>query len=95
MTKALKDPKTRIFVLFPALDQIPNSPSNQRQIIVTAFGFSALQTTLSNFNDGFMEVAAIWTAAIIVSRIPNSRAYVWRSIHHPSFGWVLSIEFLP
>ncbi|KAG1807172.1 MFS general substrate transporter [Suillus subaureus] len=76
MLEALKDPKTWIFALFAALDQIPNSLSNQRQIIMTTIGFSDLQTTLLSCVDGFMEVATIWTGVMIVSRIPNSRAYV-------------------
>ncbi|KAG1838582.1 MFS general substrate transporter [Suillus subalutaceus] len=95
MLEALKDPKTWIFALFSALDQIPNSLTNQRQIIVTSFGFSDLQTTLLSCVDGFVEVATIWTGVTIVSRIPNSRAYVGAVYFIPALVGVFMIELLP
>lgn len=95
MIEALKDPKTWLFAVFAALDQIPNSLSNQRQIIMTTLGFSDLQTTLLSCVDGFMEVATIWTGVMIVSRIPNSRAYVGAVYFIPALAGVLMIEFLP
>ena len=50
------DPKTWLFALFSAVDNIPNSLTNQRQIIVSSFGFSNLQTTLLGCVDGFIEI---------------------------------------
>ncbi|KAG1775687.1 major facilitator superfamily domain-containing protein [Suillus placidus] len=67
------------------------STANHRDII----GFSALQTTLLSCVDGFMEVATIWTGVMIVSRIPNSRAYVGAVYFIPALVGVLMIEFLP
>ncbi|KAG0692259.1 MFS general substrate transporter [Suillus ampliporus] len=93
--EALKDPKTWIFAVFAALDQIPNSLSNQRQIIVASLGFTALQTTLLSCVDGVIQVATIWTGVMIVSRIPNSRAYVGAGCYIPPLAGVLMIEFLP
>ncbi|EEB86756.1 hypothetical protein MPER_16170, partial [Moniliophthora perniciosa FA553] len=40
MIEALLDPKTWVLALFSALDNVPNSLTNQRQIIVSSFGFS-------------------------------------------------------
>jgi hypothetical protein len=61
MIEALTDPKTWLFALFSALDNIPNSLTNQRQIIVSSFGFTTLQTTLLGCVDGFVEIATIFT----------------------------------
>jgi len=95
MIEALKDPKTWVFAVFSALDQIPNSLTNQRQIIVTSLGFSTLQTTLLSCVDGFIEIATIWTGVMISSRIQNSRAYVGAVYYIPALVGVLMIEFLP
>jgi hypothetical protein len=95
MIEALKDPKTWIFALFSVLVQIPNSLTNQRQIIVTTFGFTSLQTTLLSCVDGVVEIATIWTGTTISSRIPNSRAYVGALYFIPTLVGVLMIEFLP
>ncbi|KAH7882092.1 MFS general substrate transporter [Phlebopus sp. FC_14] len=95
MIEALKDPKTWLFALFSALDNVPNSLTNQRQIIVASFGFSYLNTTLLGCVDGFIEIATIWTGVIIASRINNSRAYVGALYFVPSLVGVLMIEFLP
>ncbi|KAJ6626492.1 hypothetical protein B0H10DRAFT_1998604, partial [Mycena sp. CBHHK59/15] len=56
MIEALKEPKTWLFALFSALDNVPNSLTNQRQIIVSSFGFSTLQTTLLGCVDGVVEI---------------------------------------
>ena len=45
MIEALLDPKTWLFALFSALDNVPNSLTNQRQIIISSFGFTYLDTT--------------------------------------------------
>ncbi|KAJ8581104.1 MFS general substrate transporter [Rhizopogon salebrosus TDB-379] len=95
MMEALKDPKTWIFAIFAALDQIPNSLTNQRQIIVTSLGFTTLQTTLLSCVDGVIEIVTIWTGTMIASRIPNSRAYVGAIYFIPALAGVLMIEFLP
>jgi hypothetical protein len=95
MVEALKDPKTWIFALFAVLDQIPNSLTNQRQIIVTTLGYTPLKTTLLSCVDGFIEVATIWTGTMISSRIPNSRAYVGAIYFIPALAGVLMMELLP
>jgi len=55
------DPKTWLFALFAALIDVPNSLTNQRQIIVTEFGFTTLQTTLLGCVDGLVEILTIIT----------------------------------
>ncbi|SJL04531.1 related to permease of the major facilitator superfamily [Armillaria ostoyae] len=95
MIEALTDPKTWLFALFAALDNIPNSLTNQRTIIVSSFGFSNLQTTLLSCVDGFVEIVTIWTGVIIASRIPNSRAYVGAIYMLPNVLGVFLVNFLP
>jgi len=95
MIEALLDPKTWLFALFSALDNIPNSLTNQRQIIVSSFGFSALQTTLLGCVDGVIEILTIFTGVKIVSRIPNSIAYVAVIYFIPNILGVFLVNFLP
>jgi len=93
--EAFLDPKTWLFALFSALDNVPNSLTNQRQIIVSSFGFTPLQTTLLGCVDGVVEIATIWTGVTIASRIPNSRAYVAVLYMVPNLIGVFLINFLP
>src|ERR1700710_2510370 len=95
MMEALKDPKTWIFTLFAVLSHIPNSIVNQRQIIVASFGFTNLQTTLLGCVDGFVPIIGTLIAITLVSRIPDSRAYVGAVYYIPPLVGVLMVEFLP
>ncbi|KAG9308676.1 MFS general substrate transporter [Chiua virens] len=95
MIEALLDPKTWLFALFLALDNIPNSLQNQRSIIISSFGFTYLDTTLLGCVDGFIEIMTIWTGVTLAARIPNGRAYVGAVYFLPSLIGVLMIEFLP
>lgn len=71
MIEALLDPKTWMFALFSALDNVPNSLTNQQALIVASFGFTNLQTTLLNTVSGFVEIITIWTGVNIAARYPN------------------------
>lgn len=95
MFEAFMDPKTWLFALFSALDNVPNSLTNQRQIIVSSFGFTALQTTLLGCVDGVVEIITIWVGVSIASRIPNSRAYVGTIFMIPNLVGVFLINLLP
>ena len=95
MIEALTDPKTWLFALFAALDNVPNSLSNQKQIIVSSFGFTALQTTLLGCVDGIVEIVTIWTGVTLAARIPNSRAYVGFAYFIPGIIGAFLINFLP
>ncbi|KAF4611626.1 hypothetical protein D9613_003985 [Agrocybe pediades] len=95
MIEALLDPKTWLFALFSALDNVPNSLTNQRQIIVSSFGFSPLQTTLLGCVDGVIEIVTIWTGVRLAARIPNSRAYVGFIYFLPNILGAFLVNFLP
>ena len=95
MIEALTDPKTWLFALFSALDNVPNSLTNQSQLIVASFGFTILQTTLLGCVTGVVEIVTIWTGVNLAARIPNSRAYVGFLYFIPNILGVLLINFLP
>ncbi|EPQ50298.1 MFS general substrate transporter [Gloeophyllum trabeum ATCC 11539] len=95
MIEALTDPKTWLFALFSALDNVPNSLTNQRTIIVSSFGFSNLQTTLLGCVDGFIEIATIWTGVTLAARMKNARAWVGAVYFAPNLLGVILINTLP
>ncbi|THV06909.1 MFS general substrate transporter [Dendrothele bispora CBS 962.96] len=95
MYEALLDPKTWLFALFSALDNVPNSLTNQRQIIVSSFGFTNLQTTLLGCVDGILEIVTIWSGVEIAARIPNSRGYVAVIYFLPTMLGIFLINLLP
>ena len=95
MIEALKDPKTWLFALFSALDNVPNSLTNQRSIIINGFGFSVLQTTLLGCVDGVIEILTIFTGVKLAARFPNSIAYVSVLYIIPNILGCLLINFLP
>ncbi|THG95272.1 hypothetical protein EW026_g6352 [Hermanssonia centrifuga] len=93
--ETLRDPKTWLFAFFSALDNVPNSLTNQRQIIVSSFGFTPLQTTLLGCVDGFIEIVTIYTGVKLVARVKDSRAYVGAIWFLPNIIGVFLINFLP
>jgi ACS family allantoate permease-like MFS transporter len=95
MIEALVDPKTWLFSLFAALDSIPNSLTNQLQIIVVSFGFTTLQTTLLGCVTGVIGIVAIYTGVTIASRIPNSIAWVAIAYFVPSLLGLFLVNLLP
>jgi ACS family allantoate permease-like MFS transporter len=95
MIEALLDPKTWLFALFSALDNVPNSLTNQRQIIVASFGFTNLQTTLLACVDGAVEIVTIWTGVTLAARYKNARAYVAFIYFIPNLLGTILINVLP
>lgn len=95
MIEALLDPKVWLFALFSALDNVPNSLTNQRSLIVSSFGFSNLHTTLLGCVDGLIEILTIYTGVKLCARIPNSRAWVGMIYFLPNVLGVFLINFLP
>lgn len=95
MIEALTDPKTWLFALFSALDNIPNSLTNQRQIIVSSFGFTYLQTTLLACVDGTVEIVTIATGVYLAARYKNARAWVGAIYFIPNVLGTILINVLP
>ncbi|KAJ7908135.1 MFS general substrate transporter [Mycena leptocephala] len=94
MIEALLDPKTWLFALFSALDNVPNSLTNQRQIIVSSFGFSFLQTTLLGCVDGVVEIVTIYTGVTIAAKL-DSRAWVAFIYFIPNILGTILVNVLP
>jgi ACS family allantoate permease-like MFS transporter len=95
MMEALTDPKTWLFALFAAFNNVPNSLTNQFQIIIVSFGFNPLQTTLLGCVGGVVEIVTIFTGVTIASRIPNSIAWVGIVYFVPNLLAVFLVNFLP
>lgn len=72
MIEALTDPKTWLFASFCALANVPNSLTNQRQLIVASYGFTQLQTTLLSCVDGVVEVLTILTGVQVRRKLFGS-----------------------
>ncbi len=95
MIEAFMDPKTWLFALFAGFNNVPNSVSNQVQLIIVSFGYNILQTTLLASVTGVVEIVAIFTSVAISSRIPNSIAWVGIANFIPNLLGVFLINFLP
>ncbi|PCH43288.1 MFS general substrate transporter [Wolfiporia cocos MD-104 SS10] len=93
--EALIDPKTWLFALFSALDNVPNSLTNQQQIIMSSFGFTDLQTTLLAMVSGFVEIMTIFTGVHIAARLRNARAWVGIVYYLPTILGILLVNLLP
>ncbi|KAI0819031.1 MFS general substrate transporter [Irpex lacteus] len=73
--ECLKDPKTYLFFFMSAISNVTNSLSNQRQIIVSGFGFSPIQTTLIGCVDGVVEIIVIYCTVTTATYFKQFRAY--------------------
>jgi MFS transporter, ACS family, allantoate permease len=93
--EAFRDPKTWLFALFAAIENVPNSMTNQRQIVVRSFGFTPFQVTLLGCVDGVIEIITIWSGVQLASRIKNGRAFVGAIYFMPNLLGVCLIIFLP
>jgi hypothetical protein len=95
MIEALTDPKTWLFALFSALNNVPNSLTNQQSLIIASLGFSVLQTTLLSCVPGVIEILTIFTGVRLAARRPNSRAYIGAMYFVPSWFGILLVNLLP
>jgi ACS family allantoate permease-like MFS transporter len=93
--EALADPKTWLFALFAALDNVPNSLTNQRQLIVASFGFSQLQVTLLGCVDGLIEIVTIATGVWLAARWKDARAWVGAVYFLPNLVGAVLVNVLP
>ena len=93
--EAIRDPKTWLFALFAALDNIPNSLTNQQNLIVSSFGFTYLQTTLLACIPGVVEIVTIWTGVKMAARFKNGRAYVGVIYFVPALIGIALVNLLP
>ena len=95
MIEALSDPKTWLFALYVAINNVAGTVGNQLQIIIVSFGFSPLQTTLLGCVFAVVGNLSIFTGVTIASRIPNSIAWVGIAYYIPCLLGVFLVNFLP
>ncbi|CAK5282683.1 unnamed protein product [Mycena citricolor] len=94
LIEALTDPKTWLFALFSMLDNVPNSLTNQRSLIVSGFGFSPLHTTLLGCVDGVVEIVTIYTGVRLSARF-DSRAVIAFVYFIPNILGTILVNVLP
>ncbi|KAK0484054.1 major facilitator superfamily domain-containing protein [Armillaria novae-zelandiae] len=93
--ETFKDPKIWIMVLFAAIGNIVNSLTNQRQLIVSQFGFSVIQTTLIGCVDGVVEILTIWLGITLASFKPIGRGYAGALMYIVAILGALLVNLLP
>ncbi|ETW86125.1 hypothetical protein HETIRDRAFT_380392, partial [Heterobasidion irregulare TC 32-1] len=93
--ETLQDPKTWLFAVFAALSNILNSLTNQRQLIVSQFGFTPIQTTLIGCVDGVVEMLVVWLGVTLASSRPNARAYSALAMFLPCILGSILVNTLP
>ncbi|KII89198.1 hypothetical protein PLICRDRAFT_599098 [Plicaturopsis crispa FD-325 SS-3] len=89
------DPKTYLLALFAAISNITNSLTNQRQLIVSQFGFSDIQTTLLGCVDGVVEILTILLGVTLASYGKNNRAYATALMYVPAILGAILVNTLP
>ncbi|KAI0087486.1 MFS general substrate transporter [Irpex rosettiformis] len=93
--EAVYDPKTWLFAVLAAINNIPTSLSNQRQIIVSSFGFTPIETTLLGCVEGVLEIISIVIGVTLATRVKNARAYVGACWFLPCILGALLVNLLP
>ncbi|TRM59317.1 major facilitator superfamily domain-containing protein [Schizophyllum amplum] len=91
--ETLKDPKVWIMALYAAVSNVFNSLSNQRQIIVSQFGFSPIVTTLMGCVDGLVEVVCILIGITLARFI--GRGYAGSLMYLPGILGAILVNALP
>lgn len=74
--EALRDPKTWLFFLHAWSQEMANGLTNQYSPIIKPFGFSTLNTTLLGCINGLTALVSLGTAAFMLSRTKNARAWL-------------------
>jgi len=95
LIEAFKDPKTWMFFFFAAISNVTNSLSTQRQIIVSEFGFSDIDTTLIGCVDGIVEIIVIYCTVTSATYWKNGRAYSGALAYAVSILGAILVNALP
>lgn len=81
--EAALDYRIWLMLIFSILQNIPNSLTQQRSIIIQQFGFTTLQTALLNIPTGVLEMITIPLATYSARR--------WKTIHVMTFWTIPSL----
>ncbi|KAF8954615.1 major facilitator superfamily domain-containing protein [Flammula alnicola] len=69
--ETFRDPKIWVMAAFAAIASL----TNQRQLIVSQFGFTPIQTTLLGCVDGVVEILTIWLGVTLAAQRAIGRGY--------------------
>ena len=78
--EVFKDPKTIAFFLWPALGCLIGGTGVQYNLILRAFGFSVLQSTILVIPGGASQILGILVGTFALRRFPVRRAWSGRFI---------------
>ncbi|KAL0574692.1 hypothetical protein V5O48_007277 [Marasmius crinis-equi] len=93
--ETLRDPKVWVMALFAAVVNILNSLTNQRQLIVSQFGFTPIQTTLIGCVDGVVLILYIWLGVTLATVKSIGRGYAAILMCIPALLGCLLVNLLP
>ncbi|KAL0066481.1 hypothetical protein AAF712_006524 [Marasmius tenuissimus] len=93
--ETLRDSKVWVMALFAAVANILNSLTNQRQLIVSQFGFSTIQTTLIGCVDGVVLILTIWLGVTLATVPAIGRGYAGILMFVPALLGCLVVNLLP
>ncbi|KJA27018.1 hypothetical protein HYPSUDRAFT_35538 [Hypholoma sublateritium FD-334 SS-4] len=93
--EALLDPKLWVMAAFAAIGNVVNSLTNQRQLIVSQFGFTPIQTTLLGCVDGVVEILTIWLGVTLAAQRVIGRGYAAAIMFGPALLGALLVNKLP
>ncbi|KAH8890081.1 MFS general substrate transporter [Thozetella sp. PMI_491] len=93
--EAIKDPKTWLFFLHAWSQEMANGLTNQYSLIIKSFGFTTLQTTLLGCVNGLTALVSLGTAAVILAKTTNSRAWLSALAYIPPIVSCILLITLP
>ncbi|KIK59493.1 hypothetical protein GYMLUDRAFT_669072 [Collybiopsis luxurians FD-317 M1] len=93
--ETLCDTKVWIMALLAATANIPNSLTNQRQLVISQFGFTPIETTLLGCVDGVVEILTIWLGVSLAGMKCIGRAYACIILYIPGLLGALLVNLLP
>lgn len=93
--EAMKDPKTWLFFLHAWSQEMANGVTNQYSLIIKSFGFTTLQTTLLGCVNGAANFVSLATAAIILAKTTNCRAWLSVGAYIPPIVSCILLIALP
>ncbi|KAF9887941.1 hypothetical protein FE257_009463 [Aspergillus nanangensis] len=93
--EALKDPKTWLFFLHAWSQEMANGLTNQYSLLINSFGFTVLQTTLLGTVTGVVSFVSLGTAAIVLAKTKNCRAWISIASYVPAVVSSILLLSLP
>lgn len=93
--EAITEQKTWLFFLHAWSQEMANGLTNQYSLIIKSFGFSTLQTTLLGCVNGLTAFVSLASAAIILAKTTNYRAWLSSAAYIPPIISCILLLSLP